>query len=106
MENIKRDYNKFYIENPKDFSPEKNKYIVEKTIKKYEQKKIQSYKKFTNELRERTHAIACYLKHLNSGKSTKLEKYFGVKELTRLRGQEVINQIRGSGKLIINNLKK
>ena len=46
MENIKRDYNKFYIENPKDFSPEKNKYIVEKTIKKYEQKKYNLIKNF------------------------------------------------------------
>ena len=94
--NTKRDFQKYYVENPKDFNPERNKYIINKTINEYEAKRKAKYIRFTEELKERTSALADYFRHLNSGKSTPLEKYFGKKELARLRGREVIEELRGS----------
>jgi len=102
-ENTKRDYQKYYVDSPKDFSPARNAYIINKTIKEYEAKRAAKYRMFNEALKERVSAVADYFNHLNSGKSTSVEKYFGKKELARLRGREVIKELRGEtlpGKLI------
>jgi len=97
--NTKRDFQKYYVENPKDFNPERNKYIINKTINEYEAKRKAKYIRFTEELKERTSALADYFRHLNSGKSTPLEKYFGKKELARLRGKEIIRELQNDSML-------
>lgn len=105
-DNQSRDFQKFYVKDPTGFSPERNKFIIEKTIQEYEQKRRDTYKKFHEDIRERAVAVADYLRHLDSGKATSVEKYFGKQELARLRGEDVLNQIKGNGKDIVSNIIK
>ena len=98
-ENTKRDYQKYYVERPEGFNPEYNKYVIDKTIREYEAKRALKYKMFNEALKERASAVANYLQHLNSGKSTSIEKYFGKKELARLRGKEIIKELQNDSML-------
>lgn len=93
-ENEKKDYQKFYVNKPEGFSPEYNKYIIDKTIRENDKRRADEKKLLDEALRERTSAITDYLVHLGSGKSTPVEKYFGEKELTRLHGEDVLKKIR------------
>lgn len=92
----KRDY-KFVLDKPDaDFSPERNKKIIEDSIKAYELKRATVYKKFYEGVRERAEAVASFLDHVNKGKGNNIEKYFGPKMLAKLRGLEIIDQIKSA----------
>jgi hypothetical protein len=92
-----RDHKKFFKDRPDDgFSPERNKSVVDGTIRKYEQMRAKRKKQFDEQVRERSDAVAQYLKHLVNGKSTTVEKYFGRRELARLRGQRILQELRGN----------
>lgn len=82
------DYQKYYIKNPKNFSPERNKAIIDQTIKEYEDMRSKRMKGFYDDLGERIDAAASYLMYLERGGSS-AEKYFGKKELARLRGEKI-----------------
>jgi hypothetical protein len=75
-----------------DFSPEHNKAVVERTIARYNALKAQKTKEYHNKLAERGDAAASYLKHIDMGKSTSVENYFGRQELARLRGQSILTE--------------
>lgn len=103
-ENQKRDYQKYYIESPtSDFSPEKNKSIIEGTIQKYEKKRADMMKLYREGLSERIDAATDYIRYLERGGSSPAEQYFGKRELARLRGQKIVQTVQrtASGKKII-----
>lgn len=77
------------------FSPEKNKAVIEQTIVDAEAEYAKRKKKFMGMVGERVDLIATYLKSPNGGQKNKsLEKYFGRKELARLRGMEILQELR------------
>lgn len=89
------DYKKYYIEGGEiGFSPERNKYIVEKTIKDYEEKQKEKDKQFVKELEWRSEAAVSWAKHLDKGNTTPAEKYFGHKVLSELQGRNIMNEIK------------
>lgn len=89
-----RDYKKYFKHDPeKGFSPKRNKEIIARTIKKNEILKKKKDAQWTNELRERTDAVASYFKHLQN-KSTPIEKYFGKKYLTHLQGRKIVMKLK------------
>lgn len=77
------------------FSPERNKKVVEDTIKKYELEREQAQKVYSDQLGERSHAVSSYLMHLQRGnKSTSVEKYFSKAYLAHLRGKKIVENIK------------
>ena len=71
-----------------DFDPEHNKRVVEETIRKYELNQIKIRQKYGDKLKERSEALAMFLKARNSsGAETDIKKYFGDKYLDYLKGK-------------------
>jgi hypothetical protein len=79
-----------------EFSPEKNKFVIENSIRKYEAMIKARQDKFKDNLRERTDAVASYLKHVDKGGvgEKKIEKYFSEKMFNKLRGLEIVDELR------------
>lgn len=82
-----------------DFSAERNAEIIANVIKKTDKMRRQKEREFQTGLRERNEATAQYLKALEGGASTDAEKYFGRRELARLRGEEVLNKLKNAKEL-------
>ena len=95
-QNEQRDHEKFYIEKgDPGFSPERNKSVIERTIKSYETFRKKKQKEYKDAVGERTDALATYLTSLKSG--TPLEAYFGKREMARLRGERIVQNLKTSG---------
>jgi hypothetical protein len=76
------------------FSPERNKAIVDQTIKEYEAIRANKLKSRVEEYAERSDAVVTYLKALDQGRGhSNLERFFGKKMLAHLRGQEIRDQL-------------
>lgn len=104
--NQKLDFQKWFKEDgDPGFSPERNKAIIEKTIRKHELNILQKKKDYIEAVRERADAVATYLKSLANGKEHSVERYFGRQELTRLRGQQIVQKLQGKMRLLgdVNN---
>lgn len=105
QDNQTRDYQKFYVVKPdSNFNPDKNKKIVEDSIKKYEKKRLDQRKNYIEQLSERADAVYSYLKHMDRGHSTPIEKYFGKRTLAYLRGQKIVQTIRPDGGIVLNSI--
>ena len=60
-----------------DFSPAKNNAVVEGTIKKMDKMQKAKLRDYTDQIRDRSSAVASFLKHVNNGKNDNVLKYFG-----------------------------
>jgi len=85
---------KYGIFEDPDFSPARNRAVVEKTIKKMDKMQKEKLKDYTNQIRDRSSAVASFFKHVNNGKHNNILKYFGKRELARLRGEDIANQLK------------
>ena len=92
---------KFILETPDDgFSPERNKFIIEKSIKDYEAMRAKKMKAHDDAYAERADAIATYLNGLAmGGRSSSIEKYFGKRTLAYLRGDEIRQKLMANMKI-------
>lgn len=89
LEYQKKDVQRFLKEGGDiGFNPARNKAIVESTLQHNWKLFKKKHSAYNDKLRERVEATASYLFHLNSGKSGNAEKYFGKREIARLRGIE------------------
>jgi hypothetical protein len=105
----KEDYERFYVaEGDPDFSPARNKAIIEGTIKKYEAYRRKKDKEYVDSIRERADAVATYLKHVDQKSDTPVEKYFSKSELAYLRGQQIVERLQGTQRILMDvaNAKK
>lgn len=105
MDIAKVDY-KFVPSSPDPgFSPERNKAIIEGTIKKYEKVRAQKMKKWREGVAERSDALAQYF---TSPKflSTPFGKYFGKKWMAYLRGEKILDEVNNRIKANTNQLYK
>lgn len=91
-----RDQKIFFVDKPDaNFNPKKNKAVVDNTIKKYELMRKRRFQEFNDELRERTDAVATYLKSLDNSTTGKpVDRYFGKRYLAHLRGQKIMEVIQ------------
>lgn len=88
------DDKKFYLERPDaNFSPERNKAIVDETIRKHnaliEKKKIAH----RDDYMERADAVFTYLRSFNKPRNRNIEKFFGKKYLAYLRGEDIKREL-------------
>lgn len=90
----KSDWKYVPVDPEEGFSAEHNQRVIDRTIKKSEEYRRKREKEFDDNLRERSSALAQYLKSLQSGKSTSVEEYFGKSYLTHLKGQNILERIK------------
>ncbi len=101
----KRDAALYYVEGGEDgFDPKRNQEVIERTIQKYEKMRREKKKKYEENIRERSDAVATYIRSRVAEGSTPVEKYFGKKWMAYLRGQKILNivktKVKGKDKLI------
>lgn len=93
---------KYMYEKPEGdpgFSVEHNRKVIEDTIKATKEREKRLKKEYLNKVEERVDAGVSLLKALASGKYTGVDsntaalRHFGRKELTRLRGEEIKQEL-------------
>ena len=93
---------KYGVKQDPFFSVEKNNQTIARTIAKCEKRRVDKMKLWDDTLRERSEAIASFLKHVDSGRNNNVDNYFGRTELARLRGEDILTQIKSS---VLGNAK-
>jgi len=100
MDLLKKDHEllkfKYGVLEDPNFSAENNQKIIARTIQKSEMARINKMKVWNESMRDRADAVASFLKHVDSGKHNNVVNYFGRKELARLRGEDILTQLKGS----------
>jgi len=77
------------------FSPEHNKRVVERTIKKTDMLRKKNMQAYQDQLGERTEAAAFYLKSKANARTDKsVDKYFGKRNIALLRGEHIASRLR------------
>lgn len=90
----KADWGHVPVDPDPGFSAEHNQKVIDDTIRKADAMRKRKQKEFDEQARERTSALAQYLKDLDSGKtSSNAEKYFGRHHLAKLRGREILKEL-------------
>ena len=98
-EEQKRDHALYFVEDgDKGFSPEYNKMVIDRTMRKAALNRKKKNDAYVESIRERSDAVVTYLKHIDTGKSTPVERYFSREELARLRGQKILEKIKTAGR--------
>ena len=99
---VKDDF-KFVPRDPEvGFDPKHNKRVVEMTIKKQLAREKAIKQEFLNNYEERADAAASFLKALERGayagatSDSAAQRYFGKRQLAKLRGQENMDKIKAS----------
>jgi hypothetical protein len=89
------DYKKYFIEKgDPGFSPARNKFVVEKTIAKMDKMRQEKHKQWVEGFRERADAVETYLSSRIAQGNTPIEKYFGKRWMSYLRGQKIMKIIK------------
>jgi hypothetical protein len=95
IEDIKKEDLKFFVEKGEPgFNPERNKQIIENSIKKYERTVAQKRAEHRDELAERVDALVQYFcspKFI----SNPINHYFGKRWIAYLRGEQALDRIKG-----------
>lgn len=93
----KRDHALFFVEDGEEgFSPEHNKFVIENTIKKYKAKRKRQQKDYVESVRERSDAVATYLKSSAAETDKPVESYFGKKWMAYLRGEKILEKLKSN----------
>lgn len=92
MNRQQEDHRRYFIDNPVNFSPERNKAVIDSTIRKYDKMVEDKRKAYKEQLAERSDAVYHYIRYLDKGGSQDIDKYLG-SELARLRGEDIKKQL-------------
>lgn len=91
----KNDYKYVPINADPGFSAERNRQVIEEVIKESEAYARKKRREHDQQVKERTAAVAEYLKSVDAGgKETDIRKYFGEEYLLHLKGQNIMEKIR------------
>ena len=102
-DNEKKDYFKWYLDEPEaGFSPKRNKAVIEQSIIKSKLLRERRNRDYIESIRERSDAVVSYLKHVDMGHEQSVERYFGRKMLAHLRGQKIVEEIKGRTKRLLS----
>lgn len=93
----KRDVALYFVEDGEvGFNPAHNKWVIEHTIQKAKLNKKKRANQYNEQLRERADAVATYVKSRAAEGSTPVEKYFGKRWMSYLRGEKIIQVLKNS----------
>lgn len=90
------DYRKFYLEKgDPGFNPDRNRWVVENSIRKADAMRERKRKEFIDEYMERADAIVTYLKAIDRGKvHTNIVDFFGKHNLAHLNGEDKRKELK------------
>lgn len=78
------------------FDADRNRRIIDEVIEETEKIQVRKRREASQKLEERTDALSHYLYSVSQGgHESNVMKYFGRKELLRLKGQNIMRNIRG-----------
>jgi len=98
-EEQKRDIALYFVEKGEaGFSPERNKAVIERTIKKSNLLRKKKALQYRENVQERADAVATYIKSRIAEGNTPVEKYFGKRWMAYLRGQKILNILKSKYK--------
>src|SRR3990167_10632227 len=84
-----------------DFSPEHNARVIASVDQWNDEMDKQRDREYKTKTEERSHAAAMYLQNLSQGHVvTKIDQYFGKRELGRLRAQEIVGKLQANPALM------
>lgn len=90
-----KDYGFVPIDPDPDFNAEHNREIIRWTIAENEKNWRKKQRAFEERVKERSEAISTYLEALKMGNtSSSLRGFFGKEELMKLKGQEIISELK------------
>ena len=93
---VKEDYKFVGVDPDPGFDPNHNKQVIEESIRLNDRNRRLKSSDYKERLRSRSEAVAQYLKSIDNGQtSSDVLKYFGRKEIARLRGEEIRESILG-----------
>jgi membrane protein involved in colicin uptake len=96
-EEQKRDEALYFVEDGEaGFNPEYNKMVIERTIKKAQENRKKKHKEYVESLRERSDAVATYLKSRKAESNRPVEEYFTKRELAHLRGEHIVQKLKNT----------
>jgi hypothetical protein len=96
-EEQKRDHALYFIEEGEPgFNPDHNKAVIERTIRKTDALRKKKLKQYIDALGERSDAVATYLKSRTAEGNSPIERYFGKKLMSRLRGEKILEVLKGN----------
>lgn len=96
MKLSKQDWNLVNVDPDPGFDPEHNKRVIEETIRKNDLLRARKKREGNEKIGERSSAIAQYLADVNDGKTKSgVVDYFGRHEIARLRGEEILEIMKG-----------
>ena len=99
-EEQQRDQALYFVEDGEEgFNPDHNKFVIAETIRKTQENRKKKHKEYIEAIRERSDAVATYLKSRYAEGNTPVEKYFGKKELAHLQGQKIMTRIQNKSLL-------
>jgi len=94
-EEQQRDTALYFVEDGEaGFSPEYNKMVIERTIRKSELLRQRRAKLYEESVRERADAVATYIKSSAAETQKPVEAYFGKKWMAYLRGEKIVQQLK------------
>ena len=100
---VKEDYKFVPVDVDSGFNADHNKKVIEETIRINDRNRRLKVSDYKDKLRARTDAVANYVKSVDNGEtSSDVLKFFGRKEIARLRGEEIRETILGK----LSNAKK
>jgi len=95
-EEQKRDHALYFVaDGEPGFSEAHNRAVIAGTIKKYEAKRKLKMKEYRDQIAERSDAVATYLTSRIAEGNTPIEKYFGKKMMSHLRGEKILQILKG-----------
>lgn len=85
----------YVLETPDEgFSPERNKEVIETSIKEYERERARRQSEYMDKMGEVLDAVSDYaIYRLNKGTKTP-DDYFGRQVMTRLAGERILDKLR------------
>ena len=92
-----------------NFNPDHNKAVIASTIEKGKRYWRIKKKEYEEKTKERAVAVTAYLKNITQGGGvTNITNYFGKREMARLRGEEIVSQLKANPELVekLKNLHK
>lgn len=96
----RQDWHLVRAEPDADFDPEKNKQIIENSIKKYEAMRRKKMAEHSDGVEERAKALAFYMKHKGMvGSESEMTKYFGKSYMEYLKGN-ILKRVQNSLKVL------
>lgn len=89
------DYKHVGVDPDPNFDAEHNRRVIKETIEENERLRARRQREYGSKIRDKSEAVARYVTDLADGKTnSNVEKYFGRKELLRMRGEEIRDIIK------------